>query len=371
MRRLQAVERPLGGLRLGRRRREIDDLLPRLGGALQILLAERPHDADVEQRLDVFRIERERFVELRERFVGLIRVVVGDAEIGAHVDVIRRERQRLLVPLDRIVVAIGVEVEVREIDARLRILRVPFGHRRERLDLRFVEHRGASRSAAGRRAVGLRGLRGRRDGPRRRLLRSDDPAGDQAEAHAGDAESNVVRFHFTWGPAPHPGSLLAGRRHPARGLAARSRARVVRTKARSYQTAAVRPASRFRYSRTTAGSPTKIARETIAWPIDTSSRCGTSRNRTRLSRSRSWPALTPRRSECASAAMSANCANDRRPSSRPRSNARANGSVYSSIRSAPADAAQRIGSGSASTKTLTRMPRACSRSITFGICEAA
>src|SRR4029079_16980185 len=47
------------------------------------------------------------------------------------------------------------------------------------------------------------------------------------------------------------------------------------------------------YSRTTVSRPTNTARETIAGPIDTSSRCGSSRNSTRLSRSRSWPALTP------------------------------------------------------------------------------
>ena len=50
----------------------------------------------------------------------------------------------------------------------------------------------------------------------------------------------------------------------------------------------------------------------------------------------------------------------------PRSNARANGSVYSSTRSAPTEAAHRIGSGDASTNTLTRMPLACRRSITAG-----
>ena len=40
-------------------------------------------------------------------------------------------------------------------------------------------------------------------------------------------------------------------------------------------------------------------------------------------------------------------------------NARANGSVYNSMRSAPSDAAQRIGSGSGSTNRLTRMPCFC------------
>src|SRR5205814_9286033 len=54
---LQAVERAFGRLRFGRARRELDDLLPRLGRALQILLAERSDDSDVEQRLHVLGIE--------------------------------------------------------------------------------------------------------------------------------------------------------------------------------------------------------------------------------------------------------------------------------------------------------------------------
>ena len=50
--------------------RDLEHLLPRLGGALEILLAERAHDADVQQRLGVRRIDRERSVELRERPSG-------------------------------------------------------------------------------------------------------------------------------------------------------------------------------------------------------------------------------------------------------------------------------------------------------------
>src|SRR5262249_48254768 len=83
-----------------------------------------------------------------------------------------------------------------EIDARLRILRVVLGDRHERLDLRLVEHGGAGGSAAATgRVAGLRALRRRYERPRHRLLGSDDPARDEAEANAGDAEGNRVRFH--------------------------------------------------------------------------------------------------------------------------------------------------------------------------------
>ena len=69
MRRLEAVQGPLGGLSLRALRREIDDLLPRLLGAREILLAERPDDALVQQRLRMFRVDFQRFVELLERSI--------------------------------------------------------------------------------------------------------------------------------------------------------------------------------------------------------------------------------------------------------------------------------------------------------------
>ena len=51
--------------------------------------------------------------------------------------------------------------------------------------------------------------------------------------------------------------------------------------------------SAARYSFTTRPRPTKIARLMSAWPIDTSSRCGSVLNSVRFFRSRSCPALTP------------------------------------------------------------------------------
>ena len=73
VRRLQAVERALRRLPFGAVRRDRHHLLPRRVGAVEILLAERLHDADVQQRLGVLRIELERLVELRERLVRLVR----------------------------------------------------------------------------------------------------------------------------------------------------------------------------------------------------------------------------------------------------------------------------------------------------------
>ena len=64
VRRLQAVERALRGLPFRAVGRELDHLLPGLGRAVEILLAERLHDADVQQRLRVLGIELERAVEL-------------------------------------------------------------------------------------------------------------------------------------------------------------------------------------------------------------------------------------------------------------------------------------------------------------------
>ena len=57
MRRLQAVERPLRRLSFRAVGRDLQHLLPRLCRAVEILLAERLDDADVEQRLRVLRIE--------------------------------------------------------------------------------------------------------------------------------------------------------------------------------------------------------------------------------------------------------------------------------------------------------------------------
>ena len=51
------------------------------------------------------RVDRQRFLILRERFVRAADVPERGAEIGAHVDVGRVERERLLIETDRFGVA--------------------------------------------------------------------------------------------------------------------------------------------------------------------------------------------------------------------------------------------------------------------------
>ena len=70
--RRDAFERAARRLPLGAVGRQLDDLLPLRRRGLQILLAEREHDALVQQRLRVLRIDLQRLLELRERLVGLV-----------------------------------------------------------------------------------------------------------------------------------------------------------------------------------------------------------------------------------------------------------------------------------------------------------
>ena len=161
---LQALERTLGRLSFGTVGCDLRDLLPRLGRALEIPLAVRLDDAEVQQRLGVLRIELQRVLELRQRFVRLVRVVVADAEVGADVDVVGLELQRLGVPLDRVVVPLGVEIEVAELDARLRR---STARARPRTSAPSTCASSSTappgRRAAARRARPGRGRRGRRD----------------------------------------------------------------------------------------------------------------------------------------------------------------------------------------------------------------
>ena len=75
----------LVALRVGRVRGQ--QLLPRLHRACQVLLAVALHDSEVEQRLRVCRVDRQRLVELRDRLVRPARVPERRAEVGAEVDV--------------------------------------------------------------------------------------------------------------------------------------------------------------------------------------------------------------------------------------------------------------------------------------------
>ena len=79
----EAVERLPGLPAFQALRRDLDEPLPDLGGALEILLAECAHDAQVQQRLRVLRIDLQRVLELLDRQIWLVVVVVAHAEIGA------------------------------------------------------------------------------------------------------------------------------------------------------------------------------------------------------------------------------------------------------------------------------------------------
>ena len=132
----------------------------------QVLLAEGADDADVQQRLGVLRIDRQRLLELRDRAVGLVRVVVRHAEVGRDVRVARVERQRLLVPRDRLRVLLGVEEHVAQLHARLRVLRVLPGDASASACTRaWIERRRLRAAAAG--CCAGRGLRHRRRRPAR------------------------------------------------------------------------------------------------------------------------------------------------------------------------------------------------------------
>ena len=97
MRRPDAFEALFRARRFLAVRRHLDHALPRLRGAFEILLAPGADDADVEQRLRMCGIDRQRPLELLQRAVRLIGVVVGDPEVGADV---RRAADRSRAPPD-------------------------------------------------------------------------------------------------------------------------------------------------------------------------------------------------------------------------------------------------------------------------------
>ena len=116
-----------------------------LTGAIEIVLRVGPHDADVQQRLAVPRLDCQRPVELRQRTVRLVHVVVADAEVGAGVDVPRIDLQRLFVPTRRVLEPFGVEVEVAELGAHAGVARIAIRRLLERGGTRL--RRPARRSA--------------------------------------------------------------------------------------------------------------------------------------------------------------------------------------------------------------------------------
>ena len=114
----------------------------RLGGALQVALAEREHDALVEQRLGVLRVERQansRTASARRPCApssssSRPRSVLASGFFGSSFDA-------LFVPLDRIGIALGVEVGVAELHVRAGVPRIALDDRLQALHLAFVERR--------------------------------------------------------------------------------------------------------------------------------------------------------------------------------------------------------------------------------------
>src|SRR5262249_38476610 len=160
------------GARLFRRRRDVDDLLPDLGRAFQILLAEGADDADVHQGLGVPGVDRQRPVELRQGLVGIVHVVICDSGIGADVAVRGVEPQRLVIPVAGLLNAARVEIHVAELDAVGGVGGVLLGRALARRRARLVEG-GRRLAAAGRGGGGGRRRRRRGNAGAAALLRAD------------------------------------------------------------------------------------------------------------------------------------------------------------------------------------------------------
>ena len=187
MRRTHRLDHPLGGAALGALGRDVHDLLPDRRGAGQILLPEGAHDADVQHGLGVLRLDLQRALELRQRPIGLVGVVVADPEVGRDVDVLRVEPERRFVPGDGFGIALGVEVGVADLGPDRGVARVVGGALAQAVDPRLIDlgrlGRSAALSARARRAPPV-------DGP---AAAADAPAGGGAEA--GRA---------CWAPMIHP-----------------------------------------------------------------------------------------------------------------------------------------------------------------------
>src|SRR5206468_1908047 len=104
MRGAQTIESFSGNFGFLGVRTELDHALPRLLGAVEVLLAEGANDADIQERLRVLRIDRERSIELRQRAIRLVRVVIRNSEIRAGIHVLRVDLDRLFVPAHGLIV---------------------------------------------------------------------------------------------------------------------------------------------------------------------------------------------------------------------------------------------------------------------------
>src|SRR5688572_9518673 len=174
MRGPNALEALLGTRGFFAVRRNLDDALPRLGGTFEILLPPGAHDADIQQRLRVLRVECEGPLELFERPVGLVRVVIRDPEIGADVDVLRIDLEGGEIPPGGFIEPLTVKVDVSELRADLGIPRFTFGLRFELRDAVLIQCGcGTLPLSTRRRSLGTLNGGRRSAGGRRRLLRAD------------------------------------------------------------------------------------------------------------------------------------------------------------------------------------------------------
>ena len=117
--RAKAVEPFLRDRGFGAGRCDVEHALPGLLSPVEILLGERANNADIEKCFRLLRIDGQRLVELRERPIGLIGIVVRNPQIGAGVHVPGIDFHRRLVPPRRVGVSLGIAGQVAKLHPHL------------------------------------------------------------------------------------------------------------------------------------------------------------------------------------------------------------------------------------------------------------
>ena len=97
-------------------------LFPGLYRPGQVLPAEGPYDADVQQGPGMGRVDLERAIELGQRAVDRARVEIRHAEIGAHLDEVGAQGQRRFEPRRGVVETPRLVIEVAQVDAALHVV---------------------------------------------------------------------------------------------------------------------------------------------------------------------------------------------------------------------------------------------------------
>ena len=162
-------------------------------GAGEILLAERADDTDVQQRLDVLGIDRERMIELLQRAIRLIRVVCATPR---SVDTFASPglmASACSCPGNRLRILLAVEKMLPSCTRA----RCPSGFCCSLLERGHARRIDRRRLRRGSRLLRRRRLgdRGRHRSAPRRLLAAKHPADDQSEQAAGNSKDNRVRSH--------------------------------------------------------------------------------------------------------------------------------------------------------------------------------